>query len=77
MPASLVALDEDHLRAQVIIKQGMYHQIKRMFLKYGMTVKELKRIKMGALELDSSLEEGDSRYLTQSELMRIESDRLL
>lgn len=77
MPASLEALDEDHLCAQVIIKQGMYHQIKRMFLKYGITVKELKRIKMGALELDPLLEEGDARYLTPSELMRIESDRLL
>lgn len=77
MPAKLKVLDEESRVAQVTIKQGMYHQIKRMFLKYGITVLELKRIKMGSLVLDDSLAEGECRYLTESELQLIENGRLL
>lgn len=77
MPAKIKALDEENRIAQVTIKQGMYHQIKRMFLKYAITVLELKRIKMGALELDDSLAEGECRYLSDSELQLIENGRLL
>lgn len=76
MPAKIKALDEENKVAQVTIKQGMYHQIKRMFLKYSITVLELKRIKMGALELDDSLAEGECRYLSDSELQLIENGRL-
>lgn len=71
MPAKIKALDESKLVAQVTIKQGMYHQIKRMFAKFGLTVVELERIKMGALELDRSLAYGECRYITQEELSLI------
>ena len=72
MPAQISALDEEKRVAQVTIRQGMYHQIKRMFSKHGITVEELKRIKMGSLELDKSLKEGECRYLTARELEEIE-----
>lgn len=71
MPAKIKALDENNMVARVTIKQGMYHQIKRMFAKFGLTVVELERIKMGALELDKSLSPGESRYIMQEELERI------
>lgn len=77
MPAKIKALDKDYMVAQVTIKQGMYHQIKRMFLKYSITVLDLKRIKMGALELDDSLAEGECRYISDSELQLIKNDKLL
>lgn len=77
MPAQIRALDGNNLIAQVTIKQGMYHQIKRMFAKYSITVLELKRIKMGGLMLDNSLCEGECRYLTESEYRLIENDKLL
>ena len=73
MPAKIKALDENNRIAQVTIKQGMYHQIKRMFAKYSITVLELKRIKMGGLVLDSSLSDGECRYITPRELERIEA----
>ena len=57
---------------EVILHEGKYHQIKRMFSKHGITVEELKRIKMGSLELDKSLKEGECRYLTARELEEIE-----
>lgn len=75
MPASLKALDDSHLLAEVVIKQGMYHQIKRMFLKFGITVLELKRVKMGGLLLDDMLAPGECRYLTAEEIELIESGK--
>lgn len=72
MPAQIEAANSDRTAARVTIKQGMYHQIKRMFLKFGITVLELKRIKMGELELDNSLQEGECRYMTPEELKIVE-----
>ena len=68
MPAEISAVGGDFTKAQVIIKQGMYHQIKRMFAGFGITVLELERIKMGGLALDSSLSQGECRYITPEEL---------
>lgn len=72
MPAELVYENEERTICRVTIRQGMYHQIKRMFAKYGAAVTELKRIKMGSLLLDDKLSEGECRYITQSELELIE-----
>lgn len=68
MPANIEALNGDFTRAVVTIKQGMYHQIKRMFKKHSITVVDLKRIKMGGLFLDTSLNEGECRYITPEEM---------
>lgn len=53
---------------RVMICEGMYHQIKRMFQAFGLRVVELRRVKMGALELDPRLAEGECRELTPQEL---------
>jgi 16S rRNA U516 pseudouridylate synthase RsuA-like enzyme len=39
-----------------------------MFKKFGLTVIELDRIKMGDLSLDKSLDFGECRYITPKEL---------
>lgn len=71
MGAKLEAANGDFCTARVEIKQGMYHQIKRMFACFGLKVVELKRIKMGDLYLDESLKEGECRYITEKELSMI------
>lgn len=71
MGAKLEAADGDFCTARVEIKQGMYHQIKRMFACFGLKVVELKRIKMGNLYLDESLKEGECRYINEKELSMI------
>ncbi len=68
MPAHIEAVDGDYTKAVVTINQGMYHQIKRMFKKHSINVVDLKRIKMGGLFLDTSLKDGECRYLTAEEL---------
>lgn len=71
MGAKLEAADGDFCTARVEIKQGMYHQVKRMFACFGLKVVELKRIKMGNLYLDESLKEGECRYISEKELSMI------
>ncbi len=70
-PARLSPLSGDCKEAQVVISQGMFHQVKRMFAARGLTVLELKRIKMGALELDPLLGEGECRFIKNDEIALI------
>lgn len=56
---------------RVVIKEGKYHQIKRMFASLGTSVVELRRIAIGGLELDSSLGEGEARIISADELQLI------
>ena len=56
---------------KVVVNEGKYHQVKRMFASLGSTVIELKRIKIGELFLDENLKEGESRLLTREELCEI------
>ena len=53
---------------ELVITEGKFHQVKRMFEAVGKRVTYLKRLKMGSLELDSTLELGQYRPLTEKEL---------
>lgn len=55
----------------VVLNEGRYHQIKRMFGCYKAKVLELERIKMGNFSLPKALPEGACRELTTSELNQI------
>ena len=68
LQADAETISEDATVCRVVLRQGLYHQIKRMFKKHGLTVLELKRVKMGNLPLDDSLLPGECRYLSQKEL---------
>lgn len=65
--------DDDNQSFKVVIKEGKYHQVKRMFASLGTTVIELKRISIGGIALDDNLEEGEARLLTAEELSKIEN----
>jgi len=67
--ASLRPLNQEKTVAEVILRQGLYHQVKRMFLKHGITVTALHRTAIGGVPLDETLPEGACRYLTESELL--------
>lgn len=51
----------------VTLREGKYHQIKRMLAARGKPVIYLKRLTMGPLTLDDNLELGQWRELTQQE----------
>ena len=58
--------------AIVTLKEGRYHQIKRMFGCFGAKVVELHRVAMGDLYLPSDLPEGQCRELTEAELNKLQ-----
>lgn len=72
LPAHLEVLSET--TARITIREGRFHQIKRMFHAVGCEVIYLKRLSMGSLSLDPALEEGCYRRLTPEEINRITSD---
>ncbi|WP_034645723.1 pseudouridine synthase [Bacillus methanolicus] len=56
---------------ELTITEGKFHQVKRMFQAVGKRVIYLKRISMGPLKLDETLELGEYRELTDEELQQI------
>lgn len=54
--------------AEVTLREGRYHQIKRMFGYFGAEVVELKRLGMGGLTLPEDLAEGECREMSEEEL---------
>lgn len=56
---------------EIIIEEGKFHQVKRMFEAVGTKVIYLKRMQMGKLKLDPKLKLGDYRELTENELDKL------
>ncbi len=71
LPAGLSFID-DHI-TEVILTEGRYHQIKRMFGRFQNKVTALHRHSVGKLTLDPSLAPGQSRELTPREVRDIDS----
>lgn len=70
MSATLVVLEavENGIKCKIVLFEGMYHQIKRMFARFGRTVIYLKRTKIGALNLDILLNLGECREINDKEI---------
>ena len=69
-PSQLTILSSQpgHSRAQITISEGKFHQVKKMFLAYGVKVTYLKRISFGGFNLEDSLPAGAYRQLTVEEI---------
>lgn len=65
LPAELELLDGNE--ALVTLREGKYHQIKRMCAALGKPVVFLKRLAFGPLTLDEKLAPGEWRELTEGE----------
>ena len=70
-PAEVEALTPDGLTVKVRLRQGVYHQIKRMFGVYGAGVNALHRDAIGGLALDPTLAPGQWRELSAEEVTAI------
>lgn len=72
MPAELkiISYDDnsDSTHINITIREGKYHQIKRMFTAIGSEVLFLKRLSMGGITLDRKLATGSYRVLTDDEI---------
>lgn len=71
-PAELDILEVDESqqisKIQVTIHEGKFHQVKRMFEAVDKKVTYLKRLSMGPIRLDESLDLGEYRALTEAEM---------
>ena len=72
-PARLIPDEADPFAATVVLRQGVYHQIKRMFGVLGAGVNGLHRTAIGGLALDEGLAPGAWRLLTQKEKALLET----
>lgn len=69
LPAELRILKSaENSEVELTIREGRFHQVKRMFAERGKTVLYLKRIRMGGLVLDETLKPGEYRRLTEKEM---------
>ena len=76
MDARVRLIDDEGKIAEITIREGKYHQIKRMFASVGNEVIFLKRISIGNLPLDESLGEGECREITAEELSLIQNNKM-
>lgn len=69
LPAQLVIIETGEISViEITIFEGKFHQIKRMFESVDKEVIYLRRLSMGKLKLDETLEPGEYRRLTEEEL---------
>lgn len=69
LPAELEILHAgEESEAYVTLREGKFHQVKRMLAYCGKPVRYLKRVRMGNLTLDETLEKGAYRFLTENEV---------
>ena len=71
LPVTVQSINEKENIYCVVLMEGRYHQIKRMFAKQGNPVVALHRTQMGKLPLDPSLQPGECKVLTADELSLI------
>ena len=69
LPAELEILSAGtESEALVTLREGKFHQVKRMLSARGKPVTYLRRVRMGNLPLDPALRPGEYRFLTANEL---------
>lgn len=72
LPAELTVLEPgEQPIVEVRIREGKFHQVKKMFRAVGRTVLSLERVRIGSLALDPSLALGQSREMTQEEANQV------
>ncbi|MPM90825.1 Ribosomal large subunit pseudouridine synthase B [bioreactor metagenome] len=73
MPSQLKIIESGETsEIELTIHEGKFHQVKRMFESVGKKVVYLKRLSMGKLKLDETLDLGEYRELTDEEVKLIE-----
>ncbi len=71
-PARLRVVEaEQPNTVEIIITEGMYHQIKRMFAASDRQVLHLKRVAIGALPLDETLPEGQCKEIFHKDVEKL------
>ena len=73
-PAALALLEEGHCR--LTLREGKFHQVKRMLHALGGVVVALERVAFGGLALDAALAAGQWRVLSEDEVAQLRAQVL-
>lgn len=72
LPAKLEILSAgEESEARVTLREGKFHQVKRMLAERGKPVVYLERVQIGNLPLDPELSRGSFRFLTEEEIANL------
>lgn len=63
-----VDFSEDLFGGSIILREGKYHQIRRMIASVGNHVEKLERIRFGNIHIDNAPPQGKYRELTEEEI---------
>jgi len=78
MPAGLKVLsydtETDVSEVHITLREGKFHQVKRMCHEIGCEVLYLKRLSMGSIQLDENLLPGEVRRLAKEEIEKLRAD---
>ncbi|MBO1304999.1 rRNA pseudouridine synthase [Enterococcus sp. 669A] len=79
LPAELMIDETDEEKqtstVRIVLKEGKFHQVKRMVKACGKEVTYLKRIRMGGLALPDDLAKGSYRELSGEELEQLKASK--
>lgn len=70
-PAETKVISDDKMTVSIVITEGKYHEIKRLFGVVGAGVNELHRLRIGKVTLDCALASGEYREMTEEELANV------
>jgi len=73
-PAKLEILSDTGCEVRIHVREGKYHQVKRMIASRGAQVIYLRRERIGALDLDPALAPGQWREMTDKEVALLEKE---
>ena len=65
---TIIETGDEKSVCEVVVQEGKYHQVKRMFAAVGHPVVKLERLMVAGIELDKALAPGDWRELTEEEI---------
>ena len=61
-------IPENEREGRIILSEGKYHQIRRMFASVSNKVEKLNRVSFGEIKLDGELKQGKWRLMTDDEI---------
>ena len=67
----ILSASDEQSTADVILTEGKFHQVKRMFAAVGHPLTSLSRLEIGGVRLDPNLAEGGFRPLTDGEITHL------
>ena len=68
-------ISEGETTCRIVLREGKYHQVKRMFAAVSNRVIALRRVRIGSLDLDPTLADGQWRELTAEEVLLLSEKR--